>query len=239
MSRSGSHISTKRSQRASAAEPHPSVTAHAGSMRTPPNTASSFKAALKHPVDCLEADIRFTPDSEAYLSHDPLPMPLPRSAMRLKDLLNLTAAHPRVRLNLDMKEYTGIGEMAALIRRSKMTSLVILTGVGRGAVHWVKSSSDGLPYLFSARTNAWQRLTAVGAAGLARAIKACGARGLNSHHLFVTRTLARALARAGLSLSVWTVDGEREMRRMLDLGVDNITTNRIDTLLALRDGRTR
>lgn len=237
MKRTGSQRTTKRSRQASTAEPHPAITAHAGSLGTPPNTAASFKAALRYPVDYLEADVRFTPDNEAYLSHDPLPMPLPRGTMRLKDLLKLAAAHPRVRLNLDMKEYTGIGEMAELLRRSKMTSRVLLTGVGRGAVRWVKSSSDGLPYLLNAHPNAWQRLTRAGAAGFARAVKACGARGLNSHHLFVNRLVARALARAGLSVSVWTVDGEREMHRMLDLGVDNITTNRIDALLALRDGR--
>jgi hypothetical protein len=38
---------------------------------------------------------------------------------------------------------------------------------------------------------------------------------------------------------VWTVDGEPEMRRILGLPADNITTNRVDTLLALRNGRSR
>ena len=239
MSRSESRSVEQRTRRASAAEPHPTITAHAGSLGTAPNTASSFKAALERPVDYLEADVRFTPDNEAYLSHDALPMPLPRGTMRLKELLKLAAARPKVRLNLDMKEYTGIGEMASLIKRSKMGSRVILTGIVRGAVQWAKESGDGLPYLLNAHPNAWQRITAAGAARFAREIKACGARGLNTHHAFVTRTLVRALASAGLSLSVWTVDSEREMRRILDLDVDNITTNRIDALLALRNGRTR
>jgi len=239
MSRSGSRIVEKRTRRANAAEPHPTVTAHAGSLGTPPNTPASFTAALEHPVDYLEADVRFTPDNEAYLSHDALRMPLPRGTMRLKELLKLAAARRKVRLNLDMKEYTGIGEMASLIKRSKMGSRVILTGIVRGAVRWAKASGDGLPYLLNAHPNAWQRFTTPGAARVARESKACGARGLNTHHAFVTRTLARALAGAGLSLSVWTVDGEREMRRILDLDVDNVTTNRVDALLALRNGRTR
>ena len=51
--------------------------------------------------------MRFTPANEAYLSHDPLPIPLQRNAMKLKDLLKLVAPHKRVRLNLDMKEYSG------------------------------------------------------------------------------------------------------------------------------------
>jgi glycerophosphoryl diester phosphodiesterase len=213
------------------------VTAHAGSLGTRPNTLDSFKAALKHPVDCLETDVRFAADNEAYLSHDALPMPLQRNVTRLKELLKLAAAHPTVRLNLDMKEYSGIGEMAALVRRSGMASRVIMTGIGRDAAATVRRSADGLPYLLNAHPNLWHRLTVPGAAALARTIRACGALGLNAFHPFVTRRLGRSLSAAGLSVSVWTVDSEREMRRFLSMPVDNITTNRVDALLALRNGR--
>jgi glycerophosphoryl diester phosphodiesterase len=215
------------------------VTAHAGSLRTRPNSLESFKAALAFPVDYLEADVRFTPDNDAYLSHDPLPPSLQRTAMRLEELLKLVAPHAGVRLNLDMKEYTGIREMAGLVKRSGMASRVLLTGIGRDAVSRVRGSVDGLPYLLNANPNPWQRLTAAGATGLARTIRSCGALGLNAHHAFVNQRLSRSLSAAGLSVSVWTVDGEDEMRRMLRLPADNITTNRVDTLLALRDGRSR
>ena len=47
------------------------------------------------------------------------------------------------------------------------------------------------------------------------------------------------LSAAGLSVSVWTVDGERDMHRVMGLPADNITTNHVDTLLALRNGRVR
>jgi glycerophosphoryl diester phosphodiesterase len=239
MTRSGSQRADRRSGRGKAAEPYPTVTAHAGSLETRPNTRQSITTALKYPVECLEADVRFTPKHEAYLSHDPVAVPLPRNVMRLKELLRLAAPHPKVRLNLDMNEYSGLEEMAALLKRSRMASRAFLTGVEREAVPSVKSSAGGLPYFLNARANFWQRHTDAGAAAFARAVKACGAIGLNSHHLFVTRRLARALAKAGLSLSVWTVDGEREMHRMLELPADNITTNRVDALLALRDGRLR
>jgi glycerophosphoryl diester phosphodiesterase len=219
--------------------PHPTVTAHAGSLDTRANTPESFKAALAFPVDYLEADVRFTPENDAYLSHDPLPLPLQRNAMRLKDLLKLASSHPKVRLNLDMKEYSGIKEMAGLIKRSGMASRVLLTGIGRDAVPHVHGRVDGLPYLLNAHPGFWHRFTATGTAAFARIVKANGALGLNAHYLFVTRRLARVFSAAGLSVSVWTVDGEREMRRILHLPVDNITTNRIDTLLALRNGRSR
>jgi glycerophosphoryl diester phosphodiesterase len=239
MPRSGLHGARKRAPQKNAAKPRPAVTAHAGSLRTRPNTPESFKAALAFPVDYLEADVRFTPKNEAYLSHDPLPMPLTRNVMRLKELLKLAASRPKVRLNLDMKEDSGIREMAALIKHSRMTSRVILTGISRDVISRVREHCDGLPYLLNTRPGFWHRVTATGTAAFVRTVQASGALGLNAHFLFVTRRLARALSAAGLSVSVWTVDGEPEMRRLLHLPVDNITTNRVDTLLALRNGRSR
>jgi glycerophosphoryl diester phosphodiesterase len=215
----------------------PSVTAHAGSLGAPPNSRESFLEALAFPVDFLEADIRFTRTGEAYLSHDRLPPARQRGAMRLKDLLALAARRPKVRLNLDMKETTGIAEMARLVKRAGMSTRVVLTGLAGESLRVARDKGAGLPYLYNHAPGVRERFTARGAAALARAVRESGARGLNTHHAFATRTVARAMREAGLQLSVWTVDGERGMRRMLRLGADNITTNRVDVLLGLLSGR--
>jgi glycerophosphoryl diester phosphodiesterase len=217
----------------------PSVTAHAGSLGTAANTPESFTTALAYPVDCLEADVRFTPEKAAYLSHDALPPAQQLRAMRLEDLLQLAAAHATVRLNLDLKEYSGVRDMARLVTASGMASRVILTGVTREVIARVREDADGLPFLLNAAPGPFTRFTARGAAALVEEIRSSDARGLNIHHAFLSGPLARALSAAGLSVSVWTVDGEREMRRMLRLPVDNITTRRVDRLLALRKGRSQ
>jgi glycerophosphoryl diester phosphodiesterase len=59
-------------------------------------------------------------------------------------------------------------------------------------------------------------------------------RWLNYRFSLIDRDLAARVHRDGYLLSVWTPDTRRSMRRLLDLGVDSITTNRIDTLCALR-----
>ena len=156
--------------------------------------------------------------------------------MSLGDLLQLVAPHPTVRLNLYMKEYSGVQGVSHLVKRSGMGSRVLLTGITAAVVSRVRHDADGLPYLLNARPSLRERLTLSGAAGLARAIRSCGALGLNVHHRFVTRRLARTLSAAGLSVSVWTVDGTSRMRRMIRLPVDNITTRQIDRLLAMRAG---
>ncbi len=215
------------------------VTAHAGCLDTEANTPESFRAALAFPVDCLEADVRFTPENVPYLAHDALAAPLRDKAMSLADLLRLVAPHPGVRLNLDIKEYTGIGKMSDLVTRSGIRSRVLLTGITADVVGRVRKEGDGLPYLLNASPSLRERFTDAGAAELAGRIRESGARGLNVHHRLLTARLARRLRAAGLSVSVWTVDDVRRMRRMMRLSVDNITTRRIDTLLALRSGEAR
>ena len=43
--------------------------------------------------------------------------------------------------------------------------------------------------------------------------------------------------RRGLGVHVWTVNTRKEMRRLIDLGVDNIITDRPEVLRALLDER--
>jgi glycerophosphoryl diester phosphodiesterase len=46
----------------------------------------------------------------------------------------------------------------------------------------------------------------------------------------VDRRLLACAHRAGLQVHVWTIDDPEEMCRLLDLGVDGIMTDRIETL---------
>jgi glycerophosphoryl diester phosphodiesterase len=59
-------------------------------------------------------------------------------------------------------------------------------------------------------------------------------RWLNYRFTLVDRDLVDRVHRDGHLLSVWTPDTRRSMRRLLDVGVDSITTNRVGTLTALR-----
>ncbi len=217
------------------AKSRPTVTAHAGSLGTEPNGEASFAAALEFPVDFLEADIRFTRDGRAYLSHDALPPAEAERAMGLEELLAMVAPRPGIRLNLDLKEHSAVGALRDLVISRGMGSRVVLTGVRLGEVPGVRAAAAGLPYFLNAEPRLLARATRAGAESFARRVRGCGAVGLNTHKAFATSVLAGALARAGLELSVWTVDEEAEMRAILALGPDNVTTRRPDRLLALLD----
>jgi len=59
-------------------------------------------------------------------------------------------------------------------------------------------------------------------------------RWLNYRFALVDHALTERVHRGGHLLSVWTPDTRRSIRRLLDLGVDSITTNRLDVLLEAR-----
>jgi glycerophosphoryl diester phosphodiesterase len=65
---------------------------------------------------------------------------------------------------------------------------------------------------------------------LVRKVKDSGLDGLDVHYAGVTEEFARAVKACGLGFYVWTVDDPDEAIRLVNLGVDGITTNRPDWL---------
>ena len=63
---------------------------------------------------------------------------------------------------------------------------------------------------------------------------AAGVTDLGLEHVLVDERLVAAVRAAGLALGVWTVNDEATIRRMLDLGVDIITSDRPDLAKRLR-----
>ncbi len=61
---------------------------------------------------------------------------------------------------------------------------------------------------------------------LVRTAASKGLDGLDVHYAGVTREFADAAKASGQKLYVWTVDEPEEARRLVELGVDGITTNR-------------
>ncbi len=65
---------------------------------------------------------------------------------------------------------------------------------------------------------------------LAQVARSRGLDGLDVHYAGVTEEFARAVKASGLKLYVWTVDDPQEALRLVELGVNGITTNRPDWL---------
>lgn len=223
--------------------------AHRGDpYRVRENTLASLRSALRRGADAVEIDVRLTRDGVPVLLHD--------------GTLKRLWEHDRPLLSLSWEEVRGVTDdgvptladaLAATDGSRVMIDLPGTPDVGaaRRVVEAVRESGAqervyycaGAPAMLAVRAAdpsaeiALTRTTlAPPRAGLLEVIRP---RWLNYRFGLVDRALADRVHRGGHLLSVWTPDTRRSMRRLLAMGVDSITTNRIDVLCALRDAAAR
>ncbi|PZH00646.1 glycerophosphodiester phosphodiesterase [Streptomyces sp. NTH33] len=222
--------------------------AHRGDpYRFPENTIDSLRSALDQGADAVEIDVRLTRDGVPVLLHD--------------ESLKRLWAHDRPLRALsarEVREVTG-GRVPTLEDTLAATDgrrvMIDLPGPARPravrriveVVH-ACGARDRAYYCAGAETMlavraadpsaeialTWTTL-APPRAGLLDAVRP---RWLNYRFGLVSRDLAARVHRDGYLLSAWTPDTRRSLRRLLDLGVDSITTNRVDVLCALRTAGT-
>ncbi|MDR0530483.1 MAG: glycerophosphodiester phosphodiesterase [Oscillospiraceae bacterium] len=194
----------------------PDITAHAGALQTRPNTLESVKICLAAPgVRHVEVDVRFLPDGTPVLGHEKA------GTVPLADCLALVAPTGKG-LNLDMKETANVPAVVALLRAYGMEKTGFFTGIAPSAAAAVRDC--GVRYYL----NCSPKKSGADALALVELAKELGAVGLNVCYRRCPAKLVAAAHKAGLPVSVWTVDKPRAMRRMLALSVDNITTRRPD-----------
>ncbi|MEU5381096.1 glycerophosphodiester phosphodiesterase [Streptomyces sp. NPDC005968] len=207
------------------------------------NTLASLRSALRRGADAVEVDVRLTRDGVPVLLHDGTLKRLweqdrPLASLSSDEVQGLTAG--------------GVPTLAEALRASD-GGRVMIDLPGEPSVRAVRrvvdvvrqcGASERVYYCAGA-----QAMLAVRAADPSAEIAltwtslapprpalldAVRPRWLNYRFGLVDRDLAARVHRGGHLLSVWTPDTRRSMRRLLDLGVDSITTNRLDALHALR-----
>ncbi|MEU8971608.1 glycerophosphodiester phosphodiesterase [Streptomyces monashensis] len=209
------------------------------------NTTDSLRSALDQGADAVEIDVRLSRDGVPVLLHDETLKRLwevdrPLAALSAEEVRGLTAG--------------GVPTLAeALAATGDARVMVDLCGrVERRMVDRVmdvvRQSGAGDRVYYCAHAEA---MLAVRAADPAAEIAltwttlapprpalldAIRPRWLNYRFSLVSRDLAARVHHDGHLVSVWTPDTRRAMNRLLDLGVDSITTNRVDVLHALRGG---
>ncbi|MER6559175.1 glycerophosphodiester phosphodiesterase [Streptomyces sp. NPDC001027] len=218
--------------------------AHRGDpYRLRENTIASLRSALDLGADAVECDVRLTRDGVPVLLHDAT---LKRLWAQDRPLASLSAAEVR---GLTAGAVPTLGEALAATEGSRVMLDLPGTrevGAARRIVDAVREAgaADRVYYcagpvamlaVRAADPSAEIALTCTSLAPPRPALLAAvGPRWLNYRFSLVDRELAARVHRDGRLLSVWTPDTRRSLRRLIGLGVDSITTNRIDLLTALR-----
>ncbi|MDR6977649.1 glycerophosphoryl diester phosphodiesterase [Streptomyces sp. 3330] len=208
------------------------------------NTVDSLRSALDQGADAVELDVRLTRDGVPVLLHDET---LKRLWGRDRPLRSLSAAEVR---GLTDGALPTLAEALAAADGSRLmldlpgtrdarTARRIVDAVREaGAADRVYYCADATAMLAvrAADPSAEIALTCTSLAPPRPALlDAVKPRWLNYRFSLVDRDLAARVHHDGCLLSVWTPDTRRSMRRLIDLGVDSLTTNRIEVLTALRN----
>lgn len=219
------------------------------------NSMAAFRAAVELGYRYLEMDVHTTADGVLLVFHDPSLDRVTDGQGRIARLPagtvaqariggvepiplfeELVRAFPEVRLNLDIKDWNSVSSLAAAIERHGVHDQVLIASFSdrrRRAV--VKRLSR--PVAGSAGIVSNALFTVLGPV-LPPPVIRRALRGIHALQVpvsygavrVVTPRFIRRAHRHGLQVHVWTINDAAEMRRLLDLGVDGIVTDRADLL---------
>ncbi|MEW6301445.1 MAG: glycerophosphodiester phosphodiesterase family protein [Thermodesulfobacteriota bacterium] len=219
------------------------ITAHrgAGSLE-PENTLRAIQRAIDLGVDQIEVDARLTRDGRVILMHDPTVDRTTNGTGRVADLtlaeirrldagrgepvptLEEALAHARGKVVLQI-ELKGPHTAAAVVRAvaaAGMGDAVILTSFVHRRLREVRLRNPRIS------TGAlWGRPPD----DAVQQAQRLGAQALHIWHEHIDHRLVAAAHAPGLLVRAWNANQEEEMRRLIELGVDAIGSDRPDVLL--------
>jgi len=221
----------------------PLIIAHRGaSDHAPENTMKSFALAASMGADMIELDVHLTRDGVAVVNHDAdlayttppkgkiknLPLEEIRSARfhgepipTLEEAI-LFCRDKGIEMDIECKDEAAIGEIVRLVRAHGMEQRTLISDFRIRGLITVRRLDTTI------RTG---YLTAPVIYPLAfPAALAAGAYSVNPHKFQVNKVYVELAHRLGLKVFPWTINRTDELRRMINLGVDGIITNRPDLL---------
>jgi len=211
----------------------------------PENTMRSFRRAADFHTDWFETDVRVTADGVAVLSHDAEIKTEPRTAEigkttmpelaelrfrgetvpTLRELVEFSLERG-IRLNIEIKVPEAVPATLEIIREYGLAGKCVVSSFKTEVLAKIKKAEpDVHTGLLAVQPLRGRYL---------RMAKRLGCSAVHPFHRLVTAKFVEAAHASGLDVNVWTVNGEKDIRRMILLGVDMIITNRADILHRLK-----
>jgi glycerophosphoryl diester phosphodiesterase len=173
-------------------------------------------------LQTLDAAYRFDPEGE---------YPLRGAGVRIPTLEEAAATFPGALFNLDIKQRGVEGRLAAEIDRLGMADRVLVGSFHDGRIRRFRAATNGR---VATSAGPLEVSAALAAARLGRPVRTAA----DAYQVperggplrVVGRRFVDAVHGGGAQVHVWTVNDPATMRRLLDVGVDGIVTDRPDLL---------
>ena len=207
------------------------VTGHTGCMDTPANSLESLTVALQN-ADIVEVDISVLEDGTLALFHGHR---APEGSVPLKAAFEVLAQYPDKRMNLDLKMFDHCAELQAGAEPCGVRDQVFCTGVFKSEVERISKDAPKIPYYLNININPFLKYSISYAHRLVKTVQSVGAIGMNCNFMSATSLLVNAFHKQGMLVSIWTVRNDCQMKKVLRLAPDNLTTtipDRVNACLA-------
>ncbi|MEU5281334.1 glycerophosphodiester phosphodiesterase [Streptomyces asoensis] len=222
------------------------------------NTTAQFRRAVEAGYRYIETDVHATRDGKLVAFHDATLDRVTDGAGRIADLLwsdvrharvageepvplfeELLETFPEVRWNVDLKAEPALHPLLNLIARTRAWDRVCVGSFSEARVVRAQrlagprlATSYGTRGVLNLRLRSWGIPAALRRSAVAAQVPEAHA-GVQ----VVDARFVRAAHERGLQVHVWTINDADRMHRLLDLGVDGIMTDHIDTLREVMEDR--
>ena len=202
-------------------------TAHTGCCGTVDNSLEAIKVGVEHGANIVEFDLYFNNENVAVLSHDK-----PKgNEITLDEAFKLISTYENVKVNVDIKKCDdNLHVVFDLAEKYNITNRIFFTGVNLEDVETVKKECPSVPYYLNYEVQKENKQTPEYLNDLVKIVKDNGAVGINFNKDSATKELVDTFHSNNLLVSIWTVNEEKDMFKILYFAPDNITTRNPDVL---------
>ena len=202
-------------------------TAHTGCCGTEDNSLEAIKVGVENGADIVEFDLYFNDENVAVLSHDK-----PKgNEVTLDEAFKLIATYNDVKVNVDVKLCDdNLHVVYDLAEKHDITDRIFFTGINLEDVETVRKECPTVPYYLNYEVLKENKQTTEYLNDLVKIVKDNGAIGINFNKDSATKELVDTFHNNGLLVSIWTVNEEKDMFKILYFAPDNITTRSPDIL---------
>ncbi len=200
-------------------------TAHTGCCGTEDNSLEAIKVGVEHGADIVEFDLYFNNENIAVLSHDK-----PKgNEVTLDEAFKLISTYETVKVNVDVKLCNdNLHIVYDLAEKYNITDRIFFTGINLRDVETVKKECPSVAYYLNYDVSKGNKQTPDYLSNLVKIVKDSGAVGINFNKDSATKELVDTFHNNDLLVSIWTVNDEKDMYKILYFAPDNITTRNPD-----------
>ncbi len=207
------------------------ITAHTGCLGTQQNSLDSMKLGRGNGANIVEFDLRCDKNGDLVLSHDePMGGEIP-----LNEAFSLLSSFENTKANVDIKMTDELEKVYPLAKEYNVADKIFYTGVKDEFVEPVKTKSPEIPYFLNVKVSKLKNKNKNYLLTLVEKVKNAGAIGINFNYKSASKELVDIFHENGLLVSIWTVDSEYNMYKILSFRPDNITTRHPDKLVKIID----